>query len=248
MNAIEFSDFSCYYKQNKELIPALCNLNLTIANGEFVAIVGESGAGKSTLLKACLGIADAFEGELMLDETDAEHLDLKTANHAYVSQEIALYPNLTVYENIAFPLRVVHTPQAQVDARVKEIADIFEIRFLLTRKPKLLSAGQQQRVAIARALIKNPTHIYFDEPFANLDIMLRREMRVLVTRLHQKYRPTILFVTHDLPEAFAIAQRVVVLEEGRIVDDGSLAELRENAKSQLLKGFFGYDANNNWNV
>ncbi len=232
MNAIEMTDFSCYYRQKKEYIPALKALNLSIPSGEFVAIVGESGAGKSTLLKACLGLADAFEGELMIDGVPID--SLKNANRAYVSQELALYPKMTVYENIAFPLRVMHTPQEQVDVRVKELAEFLDIRFLLTRKPAQLSVGQQQRVAIAKALIKNPTHLYFDEPFANLDGVMRMQLRQLVRNIHQKFKPTVLFVTHDLQEAFALAQRILVLEKGRLVEDGSAEQLR---KAELFRGW-----------
>ncbi len=237
MNAIELKDFSCYYKNKKEYVTALSHLDLVVNQGEFLVVVGESGSGKSTLLKACLGLADYFEGDLLVDGTSVENLDLKSGRYAYVRQEIALYPNLTIYENIAFPLRVMKTAQQEVDRRVKEIADIIGMRPFLTRKPRQLSGGQQQRVAIGRALIKNPTFIFFDEPFSNVDISLRADLKVLVKKIHSQLKPTIVFVTHDLPEAFTLAERIVVLEEGKIVEIGTPEQLKKNPQSELIKQY-----------
>ncbi len=156
MNVIELQDFSCYYKDKKEYITALSQLNLTVQQGEFLVVAGQSGSGKTTLLKACLGLAELFEGELLIDGAPIEQLDLKSGRFAYIRQEISLYPHLNVYENMAFPLRAIKTPQPEVDRRVKEMAEWIGMSMLLTRKPKQLSLGQQQRVAIGRALIKNP--------------------------------------------------------------------------------------------
>lgn len=239
MNAIEFKDFSCYYKQKKEYVTALSHLNLTVSQGEFCVVVGESGGGKTTLLKCCLALADYFEGDLFVDGESVENVDLKSGKFAYVRQEIALYPNLTIYENIAFPLRVMKTPQPEVDKRVKEVADLIDMRLLLTRKPRQLSGGQQQRVAIGRALIKNPTYMFFDEPFSNVDPALRAELRKLVKDIHQQYRPTVVFVTHDLDEAFALADRIVVLEQGKITETGTPDQLRLTGKSDLVRSYLG---------
>ncbi len=221
---IEFQDFSCYYKQNKDYIAALRHVNLQVYAGEFLAVVGPSGSGKTTLLRACMGTAGYFEGELTIDGEPIEKLNLKLGRYAYVSQEMALYPHLTVFENLAYPLRVMHTHQAEVDSRVREIAEQLEIGFLLNRKPRQLSLGQQQRVAIGRAVIKNPDFIYFDEPFSNIDPALRGELQKLVKSLHRQLKPTVIFVTHDMNEAFGLADRIVMLEEGTITRVGTPKE------------------------
>lgn len=237
MQVIEFADFSCFYKNKKEYITALDKISFSVEAGELLVIVGQSGCGKTTLLKACLGLAEYYEGRLTVDGMQVEDLELKSGRYAYVSQQIGLYPNKTVYENIAFPLRVIHTPQEQVDQRVKKIAGELGIGLLLTRKPKQLSLGQQQRVAIARTLVKNPSIIYMDEPFSNLDPKLRSELRLLVKQIHGQFSPTVVFVTHDLDEAFSLADRIVVLEGGRVLEIGTPAQLRENGKSDLIRGY-----------
>ncbi len=238
MNVIELKNFSCYYKNNKDYITALSHLDLTVRQGELLMVAGESGSGKSTLLKACLGLADYFEGDLMIDGQPIENIDLKTGKYAYIRQEITLYPNLNVYENIAFPLRAMKLPQPEVDRRVKEIAALIDMSLLLTRKPKQLSGGQQQRVAIGRALIKDPRYLFMDEPFSNTDVSLRANLRELVRRIHEKRKPTILFVTHDLEEAFSLAERIVILEDGKIIEHGTPQELKQDPKSELLRQYF----------
>ncbi len=237
MDAIKFEDFSCYYKNHKEYITALSHLELTVKQGEFLVVVGESGSGKSTLLKACLGLADYFEGDLFIGGATIEAIDLKNGRFAYIRQEIALYPNLNVYENIAFPLRASKMPQQEVDRRVKEMAALVGMEMLLTRKPKQLSGGQQQRVAIARALIKGADYIFMDEPFSSTDVTLRAELRSLIRKIHSQRKPTIVFVTHELDEAFALADRIVVLEKGRIVEAGTPAMLAKAPQSDLLRQY-----------
>ncbi len=239
MSAIEFKDFSCYYKNKKQYITALSELNLSVDEGEFLVVVGESGSGKSTLLKACLGLAEFFDGDLLIDEDTIENINLKDGKFAFVRQEIVLYPNLTVYENIAFPLRMMKTPHAEVDKRVREAAELIGMELFLTRKPRQLSGGQQQRVAIGRALIKNPSYMFFDEPFSNVDRELRAELRQIVKNIHQRFKPTVIFVTHDLPEAFDLAERLVVLEEGKIVESGTPEQLYAQPQSALLRAFLG---------
>ncbi len=235
MNAIELKDFSCYYQNKKEYITALSHLDLSVKQGEFLVVTGESGSGKSTLLKACLGLAEFFEGDLFIDGDPIERIDLKSGRFSYIRQEIALYPNLNVYENIAFPLRAAKIPHEEVDRRVKEMAEIIGMRLLLTRKPKQLSGGQQQRVAIGRTLIKNPDYIFMDEPFSNTDVSLRGELGMYLKKMHGQFKPTIVFVTHDLHEAFALAERIVVLQDGKIVEMGTPDEIRANPKSELLR-------------
>lgn len=238
MQYIQFDDFSAYYKQKKVYAAALDHLSLTIEKGEFFVVVGASGSGKSTLLKCILGLNRDIEGDLYIDGVSIDDLNAKDGNMAYVTQEIALYPHLTVYENIAFPLRLMHTPQDEVDRRVKEIAELVQVKWLLTRKPRQLSGGQQQRVAIARALVKYPQLLLFDEPFSNIDPALRLKMRQLVQTVHRRLGATTVFVTHDLPEAFFLADRIAVLEEGNVVQVGTPDELRKNPQAALLQAFF----------
>ena len=227
MSAIEFQNFSCFYKYKKEYIAALDHINLCVENGELLVILGQSGSGKTTLLKCILGLCDYISGQLYIDGIPIDQFDLKTSNIGYIRQELNLYPHMTVYENIAFPLRMIHTPQAEVDRRVKELAALLEIDWLLTRKPKQLSGGQLQRVAIARALIKNPVTVLFDEPFSAIDPTLRTEMRQLIKKIHQTFGCTILFVTHDLVDALNLAERIVILEEGKIEAVGTPQELTQ---------------------
>lgn len=225
MNAIEFQSFSCFYKNKKEYVTALDRISLSVSQGELLVVLGQSGSGKTTLLKCILGLCDYISGELFIDGIAIDSFRLKESNIGYIRQELNLYPHMTVYDNIAFPLRTIHTPQAEVDRRIKEIAMLLEIDWLLTRKPRQLSGGQLQRVAIARALIKNPVTVLFDEPFSSIDPKLRTEMRLLVKKIHKTYGCTMLFVTHDLTDALSLADRVVILEEGKIEAVGTPQEL-----------------------
>jgi len=237
MIKIKFENFSCYYKNRKETITALNSVNLEIESGELLALVGESGSGKSTMLKSILGKCDYVDGNLTVNNVPIDNLDLKNTSFAFVKQEIALYPHLTVFDNIAFPLKSIHTGREEIEKRVKTIAKRFDIDWLLTRKPKQLSIGQQQRVAIARALVKNPEIVMFDEPFANVDPVLKAELRQLVKRLHKEFNMTIVFATHDLDEAFALADRIAVLEKGRLVDIATPESLRQGCNSSLIKTY-----------
>ncbi len=232
---IQVQDFSCYYKNRKKYVRALDGLTFTVADGELFVVAGESGCGKTSLLQSILGRLEYTEGSLLIDGVSCEAADL--GDIGYVRQEPGLYPHMTVYENIAFPLRVLHTAQAEIDRRVREMAEAAEIGFLLTRKPKQLSLGQQQRVAVARALIKQPSLVLMDEPFSNLDPALRTSMRQLVRTLHEQFRPTIVFVTHDLAEAFSLADRLLVLEDGHIADMDTPMGLLEHHHSELLRIF-----------
>lgn len=237
MQGISFRNFSCYYKEKKTYIPALHEISMEIYPGEFFVIVGASGSGKTTLLKSILGLCEYVEGALFVDGIAVDDFDAKKSNIGYVSQEIALYPNLTVYENIAFPLRRMYTQQEEVDRRVKEIADRLGIGWLLTRLPKHLSGGQHQRVAIARALVKNPQLLLMDEPFSNLEPALRENLCSAVKKIHQEYGNTAVYVTHDLEEACLLADRILVLEDGRAKALGTPEEMRcflyENDKKSI---------------
>jgi len=232
---IQCKDFSAFYVNNKEQITALDKLTFSVERGELFVVVGQSGSGKTTLLKSILRMIDYVDGEMLVDGITIDELDIKTCNFAFVDQDVTLYPNKTVYENIAFPLLMSRTPYEEIDRRVKEIADIMDIRWLLTRKPKQLSGGQHQRVGLARALVKKPDLVLLDEPFSNLDPEIRRQMRLFLRQLHQQYHTTILFVTHDLGEAFSLADRMMVLNEGKIEVIGTPRELIDNPRSELLE-------------
>lgn len=232
---IKCNDFSAFYVNKKEQFTALDKLTFSVNRGELFVVVGESGSGKTTLLKSILRLMPYVDGEMLVDGIAIDDLDIKTCNFAFVDQEVTLYHQKTVYENIAFPLLMNRTPNEEIDRRVKEIADIMDIRWLLSRKPKQLSGGQQQRVGLARALIKKPDLLLLDEPFSNLDPEIRRQMRLLLRQLHQQYHTTIVFVTHDLEEAFSLADRMMVLNNGKMEVIDSPQALMENPRSELLE-------------
>ena len=234
---IQCTDFSAFYVNKKEQFAALDKLTFSINRGELFVVVGESGSGKTTLLKSILRMIPYVDGEMLVDGISIDDLDIKSCNFAFVDQEVTLYPNKTIYENIAFPLLMSRTPYEEIDRRVKEIADIMDIRWLLSRKPKQLSGGQQQRVGLARAIIKNPDLILLDEPFSNLDPEIRRQMRTLLRKVHEQYHTTILFVTHDLGEAFSLADRMMVLNNGKIEVIDTPENLVKNPRSELLEVF-----------
>ena len=221
MQGIVFDDFSCFYKDKKEYILALDKLSFQILPGELFVVVGPSGSGKSTLLRCILGMCEYVEGQLHIGGVSVDEFDVRHGNVGYVSQEYALYPTMTVYENIASPLRIMHTEQEETDRRVKKIAQMLEIDWLLTRLPRQLSGGQQQRVVIARALVKNPGVVLLDEPFSNVDPVLRNEMLHLIKKLHKIYGNTMVYVTHSIDEAVALADRILVLDEGCVAALGT---------------------------
>ncbi len=234
---IELRDFSCYYPVKGGYLAAIDELTLTVQDGELLSIVGPSGSGKTTLLKGILNQSQHISGELLIDGIPAQQVDKMSNLFAYVSQEYVLYPQMLIYENIAYPLRVMNTRQEEVDRRVHAIARTLELEYLLNRKPRQLSGGQHQRVAIARALIKHPKYILFDEPFSNVDATQRMQLRQLLRSIHEQYDATILFVTHDLPEAFALADRILVLEDGKMQEIGTPREIRKDPKSALMQRF-----------
>lgn len=234
---IEFRNASCYYKVKQGYLAAVDEVSLTIPDGELLVIVGESGCGKTTLLRSVLGLCRDTSGEILVDGVPVGQVDMRDNLFAYVSQEYALYPRMSIYENIAYPLRNAQAPHEEVDRRVREIAQRLGLTYLLGRLPRQLSGGQHQRVAIARALIKNPQYILLDEPFSNVGPDLRESLRDMIRTIHREYAATILFVTHDMQEAFSLADRIAVMEEGKLVDVGTPMELRTEAKSELMRNY-----------
>lgn len=238
MSLLHFSDYSVWYKIKKgDYTQALDEINFTVDEGEFLVVVGPSGCGKTTLLKSILGESKFTQGKLYFNGQDVRTIKRKDCNMSFVAQDYSLYPQMTVYENIAYPLRIMHTHPDEIDSRVRKMAEKLGISFLLTRKPRQISGGQHQRVAIARALIKNPRIVLFDEPFSAIEPQLRLELRRLVKSLQKEYKMTCIFVTHDLTEAFDLADRIVVLREGMVEQIGTPNELEQDPRSGFVKDF-----------
>src|SRR5471030_703792 len=214
-------------------------VDLDVADGEFVVFVGPSGCGKSTLLRMIAGLETISGGELHIGGRLANDIAPAQRKLAMVFQSYALYPHMTVYENMAFALKLSGQSSAQVQAAVERAAAILQIAPLLKRKPKELSGGQRQRVAIGRAIVRKPELFLFDEPLSNLDASLRVQMRVEISRLHKRLGTTILYVTHDQVEAMTLADRIVVLNKGNIEQVGSPLELYNKPNSLFVAGFIG---------
>jgi multiple sugar transport system ATP-binding protein len=204
---------------------ALSPTDLAIEDGEFVVIVGPSGCGKSTLLRLIAGLEEPSAGQVSIDGTDVTYAAPADRGLAMVFQSYALYPHLTVAENIAFPLRVARRPKAEIEARVTAVAASLDLGALLSRRPRALSGGQRQRVSIARAIVREPKVLLLDEPLSNLDAELRVRMRHEFARLHAQLGATMIYVTHDQLEAMTLANRIVVMSEGRVEQVGAPIEL-----------------------
>lgn len=213
-----------YHLPKKQTVLALNGVNATFKDGEFNVIIGESGCGKSTLLKALLGLLP-FEGDASLDGVDLYDYSIGERNFAYVSQDIVLQPQMTIFDNIAYPLKIRGMDKKLIIQKVNELADDLNIKECLTRKPKHISLGQAQRVAIARALIKNATFYFFDEPFSNLDAKNRDIGKRLVVNTIKKYHASVIYVTHSIKEATSIADKMFVMDEGKIIFSGTPQEL-----------------------
>ena len=211
------------------------DMNLSIEDGEFVALVGPSGCGKSTLLRMISGLETITSGDVLFDEKLVNDLSPKARNVAMVFQSYALYPHMTVGENIGFNLKVAGVPEGERKKRVLEAARMLNLTPLLDRRPSQLSGGQRQRVAMGRAIVRNPAVFLFDEPLSNLDAKLRVQMRSEIKALHQKVKTTAIYVTHDQIEAMTLADRIVVLNKGKIEQQGSPMELYSNPVNALSR-------------
>ena len=214
-------------------------IDLEIPAGEFTVLVGQSGCGKSTLLRTIAGLEEADQGTIEIAGQTVNHVQPKDRDIAMVFQNYALYPYMTVYDNIAFGLRVRKTPASEVDSKVKRAAQMLAIDHLLKRFPRQLSGGQLQRVAIGRAVVRNARLYLFDEPLSNLDAQLRDEMRGEIKRLHQELGKTMIYVTHDQIEAMTLADRIVLMREGKIEQQGAPLELFERPATKYVAGFLG---------
>ena len=219
-------------------------IDLDVADGEFIVIVGPSGCGKSTLLRMVAGLETISDGEISIGDRVVNSLEPKDRDIAMVFQNYALYPHMTVAENMSFGLRLKRYPKAEIKTRIDEAARMLDIVELVDRKPKQLSGGQRQRVAMGRAIVRNPKVFLFDEPLSNLDAKLRVQMRIEIKKVHQKVRTTTVYVTHDQVEAMTLADRVVVMNHGRIEQIGTPNELYHKPATRFVAGFIGSPAMN----
>src|SRR5919109_1581323 len=223
---------------------AVRGIDLDIADKEFVVLVGPSGCGKSTTLRMIAGLEEVSDGEIRVDGEVVNDVPPKDRDMAMVFQNYALYPHMTVYENMSFGLRLKRYPKDEIARRVQEAARILDITELLDRKPRQLSGGQRQRVAMGRAIVRNPKVFLFDEPLSNLDAKLRVQMRTEIKRVHQKVRTTTVYVTHDQVEAMTLADRVVVMHRGKIEQIGAPHDLYHAPLTRFVAGFIGSPAMN----
>src|SRR5437899_2942137 len=223
---------------------AVRGIDLDIADKEFVVLVGPSGCGKTTTLRMIAGLEEISAGEIAVDGEVVNDVPPKDRDMAMVFQNYALYPHMTVYENMSFGLRLKRYPKDEIARRVQEAARILDITELLDRKPRQLSGGQRQRVAMGRAIVRNPKVFLFDEPLSNLDAKLRVQMRIEIKRVHQKVRTTTVYVTHDQVEAMTLADRVVVMNRGRIEQIGTPNDLYHAPMTRFVAGFIGSPAMN----
>ena len=218
---------------------AVKDFNLDIKDRELIIFVGPSGCGKSTTLRMIAGLEDISSGELWMDDCLMNMVEPKNRNLSMVFQNYALYPHMTVYENMAFGLRVRRIPSGEIDARVRQAARILEISHLLDRRPAALSGGQKQRVAIGSVIVRKPKAYLMDEPLSNLDAKLRAQMRVEIAKLHKQLNATIIYVTHDQVEAMTLGTRIVVMNRGMIQQVAPPAELYRNPVNKFVAGFIG---------
>lgn len=220
-------------------IRSVSNFNLTIENEEFIIIVGPSGCGKSTVLRMIAGLEEISEGELYIDGILVNDVEPKDRDIAMVFQNYALYPHMSIYDNMAFGLKIRKTPKKEIDARVKKVAAILGIEDLLQRKPKALSGGQRQRVALGRAIVRNPKVFLMDEPLSNLDAKLRVQTRSEIVKLHKRLKTTFIYVTHDQTEAMTMGDKIVVMKEGVIQQFASPQEIYDFPINMFVAGFIG---------
>jgi multiple sugar transport system ATP-binding protein len=236
------------YKVYSGNVTAVSDFCLDIEDKEFIVLVGPSGCGKSTTLRMVAGLEEISEGEIYIGDRLVNDVAPKDRDIAMVFQNYALYPHMTVYDNMAFGLKLRKTPKAEVERRVHEAAKILDIEHLLGRKPKALSGGQRQRVALGRAIVREPKVFLMDEPLSNLDAKLRVQMRTEITKLHQRLQTTFIYVTHDQTEAMTMGSRIVVMKDGFVQQVDTPQNLYDFPTNQFVAGFIGTPQMNFFNV
>ncbi len=236
MARLELKNINKIYPDGAHIIK---DANLTIEDGEFTVFVGPSGCGKSTMLRMVAGLEEISSGDMCLDGEVVNNLSPTDRGIGMVFQSYALYPHMTVYENIAFGLQLAKKPKQEIEVSVREVAEMLELTNLLQQKPSQLSGGQRQRVAIGRAIVRHPKLFLLDEPLSNLDASLRVRMRLQLAEYHQKLKSTVIYVTHDQVEAMTLADKIVVLRSGNIEQVGSPLDLYYFPKTLFVAGFIG---------
>jgi sn-glycerol 3-phosphate transport system ATP-binding protein len=239
MAAITFKNVIKRYGSGKQEIQVIHGVNAEIAKGEFIVIVGPSGCGKSTLLRMVAGLEEISAGEISIGDRVVNNLEPAERDIAMVFQNYALYPHMSVFDNMAYGLKIRKLPQAEIKARVDKAAGILELAHLLERKPRQLSGGQRQRVAMGRAIVRQPQVFLFDEPLSNLDAKLRAQTRLEIQKLHRELGITSLFVTHDQVEAMTLAQRMIVMNAGQMEQFGTPEEVYHRPASTFVASFIG---------
>ncbi len=232
------------YKKYAGNVVAVTDFNLDIADKEFIVLVGPSGCGKSTTLRMIAGLEEISEGDLIIGSKRVNDVPPKDRDIAMVFQNYALYPHMTVFQNMAFGLKLRHFPKAEIEKRVREAALILDIEHLLQRKPKALSGGQRQRVALGRAIVREPQAFLMDEPLSNLDAKLRVQMRTEISKLHKRLQTTFIYVTHDQTEAMTMGDRIVVMKDGLVQQVATPQEIYNHPKNLFVAGFIGSPAMN----
>ena len=225
-------------------VQAVFDFNLEIKDKEFIVFVGPSGCGKSTTLRMIAGLEEISSGSLYIDDVLENDVPSKDRDIAMVFQSYALYPHMSVYDNMAFGMKIKKVPKDEIDKRIHEAARILEIEPYLKRKPKALSGGQRQRVALGRAIVRNAKVFLMDEPLSNLDAKLRVQMRSEIIKLHERIGATTIYVTHDQTEAMTMASRIVVMKDGYIQQIGAPKEIYEHPANMFVAGFLGSPAMN----
>ena len=236
MATLKLKDVKKIYEGGVEAVHAF---NLDVADKEFIVLVGPSGCGKSTTLRMIAGLEEISEGEFYIDDVLMNNVEPKDRDIAMVFQSYALYPHMTVYENMAFALKLRKLPKDEIDKRVREAAEILDITEYLDRKPKALSGGQRQRVAIGRAIVREPKVVLMDEPLSNLDAKLRNQMRAEIIKLRQRIDTTFIYVTHDQTEAMTLGDRIVIMRDGWIMQIGTPQEVFDHPANIFVAGFIG---------
>jgi multiple sugar transport system ATP-binding protein len=236
MATVELQNLSKIYEGG---VKAVDNANISVGDKEFLVLVGPSGCGKTTTLRCIAGLEEITDGELSIDGTRMNDVAPKDRDIAMVFQNYALYPHMSVYENMAFGLKIRKYPRSEIETRVRDAAQVLDIEELLERKPKALSGGQRQRVAVGRAIVRKPKVFLFDEPLSNLDAKLRVQMRAEISSLHSRLQATMIYVTHDQVEAMTMGDRIVVMRDGVIQQIGTPLALYNTPVNRFVAGFIG---------